>query len=204
MKIAVYLNGNDETIPVNSDGVVKVYLKENGEWKVIEEINVKLSNLESTGEIRNNIMKMAETLNDCKVFVAENVKGIPFTILEGLRFNIWKVKGKPKDFLDYVMDKEEQEKQEKVIRLSNESIPVPRETEEKGKYFIDLKDIMENNEKVTSKKVLKPFFNEGQFKELKIICSHIPPWFKGEFERLNLKSESKTLDNGSIEIIVYK
>ncbi|MBC2582800.1 Fe-only nitrogenase accessory protein AnfO [Clostridium sp. DJ247] len=200
MKIAVFLGDNGQTISFNESGTVKVFLRDEGQWDVIKEIPFGVNNLMDTKAVRENISSMLEALEGCRVFVAVEVKGIPYTILEGMKFNIWKVQGAPEDFLEYIFEKEEQLKFNKV---KSETVPVPIETDKPGKYYIDLETVMETNEKVTSKQVLLPFLRNTTFDELEIDCGHVPPWFQKEFEILNLKSSVEPICEGGFKVKVY-
>lgn len=200
MEIAVFLNSNGETISFNETGVVKVYLKDKEEWKVIKEIVFGIDNLTTSKEIREKLTAMAQALGECKVFVATEIKGLPFTVLDGMGFNIWKVKGTPEKFLEHVLESEEEEK---LNKLKGQVIPTPVQQGDKGNYYIDLKAIMESNEKVTSKQMLLPFLNNESFNELEIVCGHIPPWFEGEFKKLNLKSHIEKINEGEFNVKVH-
>ena len=128
MKIAVFLGHDGRTISFSEVGVVKVYSKDNGEWNVTKEIPFNISEVANLNVIHEKVRTMAQALEDCRIFAAVEVKGIPYTILEGLKFNIWKVEGTPESFLDYILEKE---KQEKLSQLESEDIevPVPMEKE---------------------------------------------------------------------------
>ncbi|MHC1682782.1 MAG: Fe-only nitrogenase accessory protein AnfO [Clostridiaceae bacterium] len=200
MEIAVLINTNGESISFNESGVIKVYSNADKDWRVIKELPFEVDNVQSPKELRDLIKKSAESLDTCKVFVAKEVKGLPYTIFDGLGFNIWQLEGLPKELLDYIYEKEEEEKAKKLKPVE---IPVPIINGKEGHYFIDLKTELHNNEALTSKKVLLPFLNNTSFEELEIICGHIPPWFNGEFKRLNLKSESEQLRGNTFKVIVY-
>ena len=72
--------------------------------------------------IRDNVKTMSNSIDDCRVFVARDVKGIPYTVLDGMGFNIWKADGAPEDFLELVVKGEEEEK---LNVLKPEIIPTP-------------------------------------------------------------------------------
>ncbi len=52
--------------------------------------------------IRENIKNMAEALGECRIFVASDIKGISYTILDGMGFNIVEANGAPENFLDII------------------------------------------------------------------------------------------------------
>lgn len=206
MKIAVFLDNNNKTISFDEAGMVKIYSKEKEEWNVIKEIPFSIINLSSTKEIRESVINMIKDLGECKVFAATEVRGISFTILDGMGFNSYEVEGKPDDFLEHIFQSELEEKSNE-FNEHNESdtkpIPMPLEGEEKGKYHIDLKIILQNNKKVTSKQILLPFLNNTNFNELEIICGHVPPWFDKEFKKLNLKSDVESIREDHFVVKVY-
>lgn len=87
--------------------------------------------------------------------------------------------------------------------MDKEIIPKPIKNGDDGNYYIDLRMIMDNNEKVTSKQVLLPFFHNTIFKELEMTCDHIPPWFDAEFKKLNLQAYIEPISEGGFKIKVY-
>ena len=201
MKIAALIDANGQVISFNRSALVKLYQKEEKEWKVIKEIVFGISMAMSTQEIRQEIRIMAEALEDCKVFIASEVTGIPFAILEGLGFTIWEAQGNPADYLDYILEKEEAQK---IEVPKPQSIPAPIQNGREGCYYLDLKTIMDTSDRdnVSSKKILQPFLNHTSFTELQILCSHIPHWFDQEFQRLNLQAEIEELGTTRIKVTV--
>ncbi|GEM_PF-543250 len=200
MKIAAFIGEDGKTISLNQSGTTKVYLKEKEEWKIINEIAFESNDLMSSDIIRDNVKIMASAIGDCKVFVARGVKGIPYTVLDGMGFNIWKVEGIPEDFLDLVVKGEEEEK---LNKEKPEIIPTPIKSGKEGNYFIDMKTEMQNNSNLTTKQILLPFIHKTTFNELEIICRHVPHWFEGEFNKLNLKSEIENINEGTVKVKVY-
>ncbi|HEY8805330.1 MAG TPA: Fe-only nitrogenase accessory protein AnfO [Clostridium sp.] len=199
-KIAVFLGENGKTISLNQSGTTKVYLKEKDEWKIIKEVIFESNDLVGSEMIRDNVKSMAGDLGDCRVFVASDVKGIPYTVLDGMGFNIWKVDGDPLDFLELVFEGEEKEK---LNKQKPEIIPTPIKSGKEGNYFVDMKTEMQNNSNLSSKQILLPFIHKTTFNELEIICGHVPPWFEREFNGLNLRSEIEKINEGTVKVRVY-
>lgn len=200
MKIAVFIGKDGKTISLNQSGTTRVYIKEKEEWKIEKEIAFVSNDLMGSVIIRDNVKNMANLLYDCRVFVAREVKGIPYTVLDGMGFNIWKVDGAPEDFLELVVKGEEEEK---LNKQKPEVIPTPMKSGKEGNYFIDMKTEMQNNANFTSKQIILPFIKKTTFNELEIICGHVPPWFAGEFNKLNLRSEIEKLNEGTVKVRVY-
>jgi len=202
MEIAVFQDINGETQSFLEPGIIKVYSRHMGEWKVTKEIIFRIDNIASLKAIRESIRNMAETLGDCKIFVGREIKGMAYTVLDGMGFNTWELTGNPKEFLDFVFEKEEEEAKSMELSKARDQLPLIQKNKD-GNYFLDLKKIQEHNINQTSKGILLPFLNTTIFYQLEIICGHIPPWFEVEFKRLNLYSESQAIKQNQIKVTVY-
>lgn len=102
----------------------------------------------------------------------------------------------------YLVKNMSMEDKSKVNEQYLEILPTPVEGDKGGEYYIDLRTVMEHNEKVTSKQVLLPFFHNISFTKLEVICTHVPPWFEDEFLKLNLRSEVEAISENEVRIIV--
>ncbi|MDT8717431.1 Fe-only nitrogenase accessory protein AnfO [Clostridium sp. 19966] len=201
MNIAALLDEKNNAVSFNEGGIIKIFSRGISGWTVIKEIPFNIDSSLSLKGIRDSIREMVIQLTECKVFAAEDVTGIPYNILESFGFNIWRVNGEPKDFLDYIQNNEEEAESEKTTE--NKDIPVPVETDKKGYYCIDLKNVMEHNEKVTSKQVLLPFLKNCEFEELEVSCTHVPPWFNVEAKKLNFEFQSLEIGQNLFKVKIY-
>lgn len=200
MEIAVLVNNNGKTISFNETGVLNVYSKEE-HWQVIKKIPFNITAINNEDEICEMVKNVGKALGECRVIIASEIKGIFYTILDCMGFDIWTIKGSPDDFLEYVLKREQEEK---IEEISREKAPTPVEkTGECGRYCIDLRTVMEGNEKVSSKQVLLPFFKGKEFKELEIYCTHVPRWFESRFEDLKLRFYAEFISDGLVKIKVY-
>jgi len=199
LEIGVFIDSKGKTIALNQSGTTQVYIKEKGKWRVTKEITCKIDELMSLSTIRDNINSMAKSLGNCRVIVASEVKGISYTILDGLGFNIWELDGAPEDFLDDVANSEEKEKLDKSMI---DEVPTPIKNSDDN-YFIDLKIQMKNNSKFSSKQMLLPFLHNTKFNKLEILCGHVPPWFEDEFKKLNLSLAVEEAGANTLKVTVF-
>ncbi|MDF2504449.1 Fe-only nitrogenase accessory protein AnfO [Clostridium sp.] len=202
LEIAVFLNEDNKTIPCNVSGIVNVYIKDREQWNITKRISFDISNADDGNIIRKKFIYMVESLDKCKVFVAADVRGIFYSILESRGFNVWGIEGAPENFLEYVLKKEEQDSIEE-ISIENQEILTPVETGKQGNYYIDLRSIMKSNEKIHSRDILLPFLCENNFNELEVDCSHVPPWFKYELKNLNLYSSVEYINEDLFKVRIY-
>ena len=100
MNIAVLIDKDDNVISFDQPGVIKVYSKEAEGWLVKKEFPFGIDTSVGMKSVRESIREMAEKLDGCKVFAAEDVTGLTYNILESMDFNIWRVSGKTEEFLD--------------------------------------------------------------------------------------------------------
>lgn len=200
MEIAVFVNDNGKTISFNESGIINVYSKKEEEWQITKTIPFDITNIIDKDIVCEKMRDMAESLDKCKVIIASEVKGIFYTVLDCMEFDIWTIDGMPEEFLEYVFRREQEEKIEKISR---EEAPMPIEKGQPKHYYIDLRTVMEGNEKVSSKQVLLPFFQNVKFEELEIYCTHVPRWFEDKFKNLNLGFFAESISSNLVKIKVY-
>jgi Fe-only nitrogenase accessory protein AnfO len=199
--IAVLENSDGYISSFSEAGIVRVYSKNDNEWKVIKDIIFKLDDMENMNSIKAKIQGIAESLEKCKIFVGSKIRGSSFAIFERLGINSWEIEGKPQDFLDYILEKEEALELERN-NVEKEIIPAPVMVGKKGQYSLDLNKALEFDSNLTSKKILLPFFKNSDFAELKIICGHVPMWFEREFDNLNLNAVTTKNIKGEVVVTV--
>ncbi|MDA8213134.1 MAG: nitrogenase, partial [Clostridia bacterium] len=178
-EIAVHVGENGETTSLNEKGTIIVYQKKQGKWTVSREKDFFPEQGLGLKELREKLDEVISFLAECKVFVGLSIVGVPYFSLEKAGFSVWEFKGKPLEFLDYILEKEEEEQAEQESQKPNNVVHFPVETSA-GCYKLSLKEIQENNLGVTSKQVLLPFLRKGKFYSLEVICSHLPPWLEAE------------------------
>ncbi|MBF7082953.1 nitrogenase [Desulfallas sp. Bu1-1] len=200
--IAVYVGENGETASLKDRGKIVVFRKMQNKWNVLREREFNPSASQGMKELRRMMEEVMDFLAECKIFVGLSVTGIPFFELERSRRVVWEMQGKPGDFLDYILARDEEERQ--LEEQKTETVPpAPVETSA-GCYRISIKEIQEKNLGVTSKQVLLPFLRQGNFYELKVLCNHIPPWLEAEFLSGKLCSNVNELGTGELEITITK
>lgn len=199
-KIGVLIGKNNETTTIYESGIVMVYKKEAKEWNVVSEIIFNMNTAEGMQSIHKKVEKLIESLEDCKIFIAKRVEGVPYTVLKKAGFTIAEAEGKPSEFLDEFLEIFEEKKREKEAKKENIEDIGPIEVDKAGYYFLDLKKLQEENPGISSKKALLPFLNDKTFYELKVSCGHIPPWFENELAKLNLKMSSQKVNGDTYEV----
>ncbi len=200
--IAVCVGNNEETTTLEQPGRIIVYKKKQGQWQEIREREFTLGQAQGVRELRARIAEMVDFLADCKVFVGRSITGLPYFELEKADCSVWEFDGKPLDFLDYVLEKEE-EKSENTDQKQSIAMPAP-EALDNGCYRISIKEIQERDTGITSKQALQPVLRQLNFSQLEVICNHIPPWLEAELASGNLQCVNKQSTPGEIKVIIRK
>lgn len=107
-KIAIFLNDMGSVASLYENGKVKIYEKCDLKWRIVEEMDFFVDETDSMNLVRDKIIKLGNDLGErkVKVFIAKEVMGLVFTVFERLRITSWEARGKPKEFLDYILEKE--------------------------------------------------------------------------------------------------
>jgi Fe-only nitrogenase accessory protein AnfO len=200
--IAVYLGEKGETTSLNNPGKLVVYRKRQGRWKACREKEFTTDPVEGMSGLRRMMGEVLEVMGECMIFVGHTVTGIPYFELEKANCMVWEMQGKPGEFLDIILDREEQE-QRREEKGSLLVIPEPVEVGE-GRYRVSIKEIQGCGGGITSKQVLQPFLRRGEFYELEVACSHVPPWLEAEFTAGSLNGEVSSSTPGEIKLVVTK
>ncbi|WP_315071203.1 Fe-only nitrogenase accessory AnfO family protein [uncultured Clostridium sp.] len=208
-EIAVYINSLDEIADLNETGLIKVFSKYTDDWEVIRALPFKFHSTKEKEDIRLDTLNIAEVLGSCKIFVAKEFSDLAYTMLEGMGVSTWKMKGRPSEILDYILEKEKEEAEEiKIIDSANSNdkkqTVKPMEIGNNGYYILNVRELQDHNIGVTTKQALMPFLNEGNFNELILTCSHIPGWMESYLTKLNFNFQFSEVGEGDYLIIVNK
>lgn len=203
-QVAVLIGKDGNTGSVYEAGVVVLYEKENEIWSKKKEIIFNLSTSNGMGAVRERMLTLTESLGDCNIFLGQRVDGIPYSVLKKSGYTIAEAHGDPEELLDELVEMTiESKEREAKRRKAMDTVIEPISLEKEGSYFINLERVQHNNPNISSKKILRPFFENKPFKELKIICNHIPQWLENDLRNMNMKMEVNKLDSDEIEVNVY-
>lgn len=204
--ISIFLNSEGVTASLQEEGSISVYTQNfsNNSWEVNKKLAFSLVNSSSILELRNRITNMIQNIGDCRIFVAREVVGQLYSVLEANRFNIYEVEGKPEQFLDSILTLEDEAKKGLTEKATHAAAGYPEETPVKGTYFLNLKEALNADPNLTSKKVLLPFITNKDFEVLEVICDHVPRWFEDEFKRQGLQSTFSKHQGNEYKVVISK
>lgn len=199
--IAVYVSDNGETTSFNEPGKLVVHRKRQGAWKVCREKEFSPAEASGMSGLRRMLGDMLDFMGECRVFVGHAVTGIPYFELEKSNCTVWEMPGRPGEWLDYILEQEEGE-QRREDKKPLVAVPVP-EVVGAGRFRVSIKEIQDSGG-ITSKQVLQPILRRGNFYELEVSCSHVPPWLEAEFATGVLKGDVVSAGNDEIRLVISR
>ncbi len=201
--IAVLHNSEGFTSSPKEESIVSVYTQNfpNDSWEVSKEFAFSLKKSLSISELRKLILNMLESIGDCRIFVAREVAGQLYSVLEANRFSIYEVvENGTISRLDSSFGNKEHNNLNEAT--AGTLLCYPEKTGVEGKFFLNLKAALDADPNLTSKKILLPFLLSKDFRELEVICDHIPRWFKEEFEKQGLQSTTSELEKNEYKVVI--
>lgn len=202
-QIAVFVDDGGETATLYEVGKLIVYQKSRGKWTGLWHKDFVLDKGLSMKELRAGMEEAVTFLDGCNIFVARTVVGVPYFVLEKAGFSVWEFAGRPEEFLDYILEQEEEAQAAETKRQAISLVPLPVETGN-GCYKISLKDIQANNTGFTSKQVLQPFLRKGGFYSLEVLCGHVPPWLEAELAAGGINGVIERISSEEFKVTITK
>ncbi len=198
--IAVFTNEQRETASLYQPGKITVYHKLPANWEILREQNFCLNRDSGILGLRKSMNEALKFMQQCRIFVASSVVGVPFFELEKSGYSIWEFAGKPPEFLDYIWQQEAQARQQENNQVK---IPSPFETTP-GSYQISLNEIQGQNYGISTKQALLPFLRKAEFRNLEVRCRHVPPWLEAELISCNLTADIMKISQDEFRVFVNK
>lgn len=214
MKIAVYFNHQDAIGSLYEPGYFCLYERAEAvgqqNWLPVRQVAFRVDADMGLLAVKSAIHAAVDRLDACRVLISSEVSGMIYSVLqEELDFHTWKSSGSLIEQLDSVLQKEQEQAAQKryeLVAQAGQRMPVPmlKGSPLDGCFWIDLKAALGHESGATSRQILIPFLQRGQFHQLEILCDHLPKWLSWELEQLDLSAESEVLDvSGTLQVTVY-
>lgn len=203
-KIAVFIGESNKLTTVFDPCAVKVMEKIEDKWVATREIPVFLDMKDGIADFRKYLSDFVSSSNDIDVIVAAEVSGIPYKVFDQEGFDICECEELSIELLDKILEAKNNQEVCCEIPDVGEVETAPVESEIAGNYILDLKKLLAKKTSLTSKQALLPFLKDTPFHVLEVLCSHVPPWFDSEFERLGLNKEITKISENEYIVKVYK
>lgn len=199
MEIAVLVNEKGNTSGFEKDGSIQVYRKESCEWTINRQLEYRMDDMADAKALHKKIKEICKWLGDCKIIVVNRIRGIHYIAFEEHQISMLEINGAPESFLDDIRDCANH-------RRTNQSVPLEFNAIfecQPGKYYTDLRDVMNGKTSYNSKQILLPFIKNKKFSVIEILCNHVPKWMEKEQNELKIRiSVEKYKD--CIKVKVYR
>ena len=200
-KIAVFLDQNNNICSFLDGTVVKIFEKNEKEWKINKLISVDMTNVTGIRAIRHRFQNLIDEFDDCKIVVVKKGFGVAYSVFYAEDFSVWELPGKAEEILDEVLSRE---KEHEIIEKEEEEERSYVEEVKKGEYYLDLIKLQLEDPEVSSKKALVPFIENTAFEALKLRCCHVPPWLRSHSENKNLSFEVEKINNQDYQVTIKR
>ncbi len=183
-KIAVFCDSQEEICSVYEGEFLQLYqwLAEEQCWEIEETISLDIAPTEEIAKLKPLAQYLMSLMKDYKIIIAKGFTGIFFQLFSKEGFYIFETDMISPEILSEVY--EEVFEVKKILEQNKQSPIAPVETEVAGYFAMDMIQLGKEHPEISSKKALLPFFEQGEFLELALICAHTPPWL---LERSDLK-----------------
>lgn len=176
---------------------VLLFENEGSSWGIIGRLPFRLEG-RKPNEIRDSVRSLVLKL-DCKVVVARTISGIPYHVFDTTGFSIFEAENLS-DRLLYDILRDISMAQNQVLSEQTATEPIP--IDEEGRWFLDLISLQERHPEISSKKALRPFLQNQAFLELKLLCTHLPPWLDVELPPRHLGCTIENDPDGRIMVSI--
>lgn len=202
MKIAVFINLRGEIATLFEAGNLTLFSDNSGVWLPVNEIPFQISEDTDLQQIRQQTWQLREAIRDCRHLVVQKIHGAQIAWFDGLGVQLWQDKGTVQALsgsLDAIREQAHRQEVEALPALSTAFITPGKQA---GEFQVDLITALKSDVKMTSKQILLPLFTSRAFRQVEVICDHLPKWFARELPALQLRVATQTDDKGLISAVV--
>lgn len=208
MKIAAYVNAEGEVAKVSDKGVILLFEQQGEVWKVRKTIRFAVRPDDGLAEIHASLAAVVPELEDCRLFLSRSVRGVVNSLLQEMGVQTWQSHGPLFTQLETIARKENERAQQsvKAARAERRSRrrrhhqdgagndlddikPVLVGDDDSGHFRLDLVRLLQDDPGLNSWDILIPFLTGTPFRQLDLVCDHIPRWFSRAMRALNMDAE---------------
>lgn len=213
MKIAVHLDAAGRPVSLYEDGVIHLYEGGGDRWSKVGEFAFALPDGASIPLVRGLVERVAAGLRDCRTLISGDRNGYIYSLLgQEMGFSCWTSEGPLGDQLAMVERKQLELTAEQTASACASAgcassgcggrkasscdteieVPPPEDLGD-GLLKVDIAAVMRKLPGLNSRQILIPVLEGGGFRELEVICDHLPRWFGAKLAQLGLDYTSETM-----------
>ncbi|MDR1777370.1 MAG: hypothetical protein LBR31_06035 [Desulfovibrio sp.] len=173
--IAVVVDRQGQLTRFSDDILVNVYHRQGKTWVCTERMPFFLDPGLDLAGMRDKLRALIDSLGQTRILLAASICGVAYSVLDQRGFRLCEMDSfspEEADVLDALVERV-------VAPVKAPSPPYPAEIAP-GVYQCDLTEVLREHPDLSTKKVLRPFFDKTPFVELRMAFSHVPPWLLPE------------------------
>lgn len=201
-EIGVLIGQDGATGSIEGGCQLSVYQKNAGQWREVRSREIVIDTSQGLRGFRRLMTAIVDFLGTCRIVVGLAITGVPYYELEKAQCSIWELNGRPSEFLEDVLVHEEENQRQLEVDVDQSVMPQLIDLGN-GDYRISLKEIQEKGNGITSKQVLMPILQRGEFTKLEISCNHVPPWIECELVGGSLTGEIKKHGPKEVTLTIF-
>ncbi|MDR2199400.1 MAG: hypothetical protein LBR53_08115 [Deltaproteobacteria bacterium] len=193
LKIAAAVDEAGALAALPESSITRVHQGAGQDFRLERETPFSFSAVSGLCAMRKRLSEYMLALEDVQVILARSFPGVARDVLSRGGFTLYETESFAEEVLfgiwEHVLSGEGDLKDE-VPAFPEESSGNP------GFYFLDLRKALNANPDLTTKKILRPFFQNVSFKELAFLYDHFPPWLPEDLRNLGYFFEVENIPSG--------
>ncbi len=177
-EIGAFVDETGRAAALSQPCSLRIFRRDRGQWRLDRSAPLNLADASGLADLRRRMAEIIAVFGDCKTALAAAFQGAALHELEKAGIELWEVEGDPEALLDTILFEAEKAVQEAEKEAT---LPFPvLENLGEGRYSLSIAEVQHSSGGLTSKQVLLPILQQGSFRELSVICTHVPPWLEAE------------------------
>jgi Fe-only nitrogenase accessory protein AnfO len=190
--IAVFKDDLGDLAEIQDTRKILFFEKEGPIWSIKRILDFNFEGSQGLCHMRKRLFRLREELSGVKALAAKAFPGIAKDLLTRAGFILYELSGFEEEVLSGIEEDGEERLEEDSLGEEREITPKAPYEETLGSraYFLDLRAALNAYPDLTTKKILRPFFDSEKFLELKVVYDHLPPWLPPELKTRKLSWDS--------------
>lgn len=198
--IIAVLSRDGVLCPIEQCTVVLLFCRIGGRWAMREEIPWHLIARKDPQDVRDQVRSLILELGECRIIVAERLVGLAYHVFDRMGFAVFEATEIGDDLFDSVLS----DVQTAAEQPEGEPLG-PAACDSQGRFELDLIILQKKHPEISSKRALREFLRGNRnFYELRILCSHVPPWLEMELPALRLDWRTEKLPDGRLSVTIFR
>lgn len=180
---------------------VLLFFHEQEGWVLQDEIPWRIQP-GTPDDIRDQVRSLILELGKCRIVVGAEISGLIYHVFDRMGFDIFQTEAVDDVLFDSILEDISATRAE---QKAEEVATGPVRVDNQGRWYLDLVGLQERHPEISSKKVLREFFQTNRtFYELTVRCTHVPPWLEPELLSLRLVCRAETGEDGTLQAVITR